>query len=415
MKRTRRLSAALLAALMMTTSVFAAVQSAKDVPASSWAYKSVSYVLEKDIMDTDGQGNFRIQEEMTRAEFVYSLWRAAGRPAPAASSPFRDVSASSRYYKAVSWAAAEQVASGTSATTFSPGSTLTREQAFTFLWKALPALGLRQDTGGALTVFRDGDTVSSWARTAVEALYVRGIVTGTNENKLEPRRTVKRGEAASLLYETIGQKQSQAAWSWFDDAVFIGDSVSLKLNYYVTKQRRSDSGYMGTAQFLTSGSLGSGNALWEVSSQSVHPTYQGKKMKLEESVPLTGAKKVYIMLGMNDVGMYGPEKSAANLETLLDKIQAKAPGVTFYVQSATPMYKGAEKKALNNTTLTEYNRLVKELCIRRGWHYVDVASVLQDGEGYLPAAYCSDPQGMGIHFTDTACQVWINYLRTHTD
>ena len=197
MKRTRRLAAALLAALMMTTSAFAAVQSAKDVPASSWAYKPVSYVLEKDIMDTDGQGNFRIQEEMTRAEFVYSLWRAAGRPAPAASSPFRDVSASSRYYKAVSWAAAEQVASGTSATTFSPGSTLTREQAFTFLWKALPALGLRQDTGGALTVFRDGDTVSSWARTAVEALYVRGIVTGTNENKLEPRRTVKRGEAAS--------------------------------------------------------------------------------------------------------------------------------------------------------------------------------------------------------------------------
>ena len=225
----------------------------------------------------------------------------------------------------------------------------------------------------------------------------------------------KRGEAASLLYETIGQKQTTAAWSWFDDAVFIGDSVSLKLNYYVTKQRQSDSGYMGTAQFLTSGSLGSGNALWDVSSQSVHPTYQGEKMKLEESIPLTGAKKVYIMLGMNDVGMYGPEKSAENLETLLDKIQAKAPGVSFYVQSATPMCKGAEKKALNNDTLTAYNRLVKELCIRRGWHYVDVASVLQDGEGYLPTAYCSDPQGMGIHFTDTACQVWIDYLRTHTD
>lgn len=415
MKRTRILAAALLAVLLMTTTAFASVKSAKDVPTSSWAYKPVSYVLEKGIMETDAQGNFRLQEEMSRGEFVYSLWCAAGRPTPAAASPFQDVSASSRYYKAVSWAAAEKVASGTSATTFSPNTTLTREQAFTFLWKALPVLGLTQGSGGALTVFRDGDTVSSWAQTAVKALYVQGIVTGTNENKLEPKRTVKRGEAASLLYETIGQKQTTAAWSWFDDAVFIGDSVSLKLNYYVTKQRQSDSGYMGTAQFLTSGSLGSGNALWDVSSQSVHPTYQGEKMKLEESIPLTGAKKVYIMLGMNDVGMYGPEKSAENLETLLDKIQAKAPGVSFYVQSATPMCKGAEKKALNNDTLTAYNRLVKELCIRRGWHYVDVASVLQDGEGYLPTAYCSDPQGMGIHFTDTACQVWIDYLRTHTD
>ena len=43
------------------------------------------------------------------------------------------------------------------------------------------------------------------------------------------------------------------------------------------------------------------------------------------------------------------------------------------------------------------------------------AVVTGDGEGYLPTAYCSDPQGMGIHFTDTACQVWIDYLRTHTD
>ena len=408
-----RMLAALLAVLMLTTAT--AFAAAKDVPASSWAYKAVSYVLEKGIMETDSQGNFRLQEEMTRAEFVYSLWCAAGKPAAAAACPFRDVSSGSSYYKAVSWAAAEGIASGTSATTFSPNRDLNREQAFTFLWKALPALGLSQGSGGALSIFRDGDTVSSWARTAVEALYVRGIVSGTDENKLEPKRTVKRGEAASLLYETIGKKQTAAAWSWFDDAVFIGDSVSLKLNYYVTKQRQSDSGYMEKAQFLTSGSLGSGNALWEVSSQSVHPAYQGKKMKLEESVPLTKAKKVYIMLGMNDVGVYGAEKSVQNLEELLDKIQANAPGVTFYVQSATPMYKGAEKKVLNNSTLTEYNRLVKELCIRRGWHYVDVASVLQDDEGYLPAAYCSDRDGMGIHFTDTACRAWIDYLRTHTN
>lgn len=410
MKRIRVLAALLLAAMVMTTAAFA---SAKDVPASSWAYKPVSYVLEKGIMTTDSQGNFNLQEEMTRGEFIYSLWCAAGKPA-ASGAPFRDVSASSRYYRAVSWAAAEKVASGTSADTFSPGRALTREQAFTFLWQALPALGRAQGGGAALSSFRDGSAVSGWAREAVEGLYLQGIVTGAEGNQLNLKRTVKRGEAASLLYAALENKQTAVAWSWFDDAVFIGDSVSLKLNYYVTKQRQSDSGCMGNAQFLTSGSLGSGNALWEVSGQSVHPTYQGKKMKLEESIPLTGAKKVYIMLGMNDVGMYGPEKSAANLETLLDKIRAAAPGVTFYVQSATPMHKGAEKKSLNNTTLTEYNRLVKELCARRGWHYVDVASVLQDDAGYLPTAYCSDAQGMGIHFTDRACEVWIDYLRTHT-
>ena len=54
--------------------------------------------------------------------------------------------------------------------------------------------------------------------------------------------------------------------------------------------------YFGEGQFLTSGSLGSGNALWEVSDKSVHPAFQGEKMLLEESVPLTGAKKIYMML-----------------------------------------------------------------------------------------------------------------------
>ena len=407
----RRGAAALLTVLLLTTTVLAA---AADVPKSSWAYEPVSYVLDQGIMETDAQGNFRIQEEISRGEFVYSIWCAAGRPASSGTS-FSDVASGSRYYQAVSWAEKNNVASGTSATTFSPNNTMTREQAFTFLWKALPVLGLEREKGAAISVFYDSKSVSSWALPAIKSLYAQGIVTGTNENNLEPKRTVKRGEAASLLYETLGKKQTQAAWSWFDDAVFIGDSVSLKLNYYVAKQRQSDSGYMGKAQFLTSGSLGSGNALWEVSSKSVHPTYQGKKMKLEESIPLTGAKKVYIMLGMNDVGMYGPEKSVKNLETLLDRIKASAPGVTFYVQSATPMYKGAEKKSLNNETLTEYNQLVKELCLRRGWHFVDVASVLQDSSGYLPAGYCSDPEGMGIHFTDAACAVWVEYLRTHTN
>ena len=202
-------------------------------------------------------------------------------------------------------------------------------------------------------------------------------------------------------------------WSWFDDAVFVGDSVSLKLKYYATQMRKSDPGFLGKAQFLTAGSLGSGNALWEVSSESVHPSYQGKKMLLEESIPKTGAKKVFIMLGINDIAVYGIDGSVKNLETLLDRIAAAVPEVQFYVQSATPIHRGCEKRVLNNANLEIYNQSVQALCERRGWHFMDVASVLRDAEGFLPSAYCSDREGMGIHFTDAACQVWLDSLKTH--
>ena len=201
------------------------------------------------------------------------------------------------------------------------------------------------------------------------------------------------------------------AWSWFDDAVFVGDSISLKLTGYVSKMRQSDPSFLGKAQFLTAGSLGSGNALWDVSSESVHPLYQGTKMRLEDSIAACGAKKLYILLGMNDVGMYGIDGSVANMETLLKLILEKTPDLQIFVQSATPIHKGNELKVLNNANLVIYNQGLQEMCQRNGWHYVDVASVLRDADGYLPDAYCSDASGMGMHFTDQACQAWIDYLR----
>ena len=201
-------------------------------------------------------------------------------------------------------------------------------------------------------------------------------------------------------------------WSWFDDAVFIGDSVSLKLKNYVTKMRQTDPEFFGKAQFLTSGSLGSGNALWEVSDKSVHPSFRGEKMPLEDSVPLTGAKKVYIMLGTNDIALYGIDDSVANMATLLERIQTNAPDVSIYVQSATPICEGAEKKNLNNENLTIYNEKLQAMCEEKGYAFVNVTSVMQDENGFLPRDYCSDPDGMGIHFTELACDIWMDYLKT---
>jgi len=202
-------------------------------------------------------------------------------------------------------------------------------------------------------------------------------------------------------------------YSWFDDAVFIGDSISLKLQRYVQYMRRSDPAFMGKAKFLVAGSLGSGNALWQVSDESVHPSYRGTKMRLEDSVALTGAKKVYIMLGINDVTMYGVEGSVENMKTLIGLILKKSPEVEIYVQSATPRIE-AMKNNPTNMALFEYDLKLYEMCVEEGWNFVDVAGVMRDEKGNLPDAYCSDAPTMGMHFTNEACQVWVDYLLTHT-
>lgn len=207
------------------------------------------------------------------------------------------------------------------------------------------------------------------------------------------------------------QESARVDPSYFSDAVFIGDSVSLKLEYY-------DSAYstLGGAKYLASGSLGSGNALWEISSDSVHPSYQGNKVYIEDGVAAIGAKKVYIMLGMNDIGVYGIDGSIENYKTLVSKILAKSPEAKIYAQSVTPMTATSSiaGSSLNNQKIVEYNQKLLSTCEENNWYFVDVASVMHDENGYLKTEYCSEPTGMGIHFTETGCKAWVDYLYTHT-
>jgi lysophospholipase L1-like esterase len=160
--------------------------------------------------------------------------------------------------------------------------------------------------------------------------------------------------------------------------------------------------------------MGSGNALMPLSSSSIHPLYNGKKALLEDSVKAMGVKKVYIMLGMNDIGLYGIDVAIANMTKLLDNIKAKSPNAIFYVQSATPMTKEQQMKSLNNKNIAAYDAKLSAMCKEKGYCFIDIAAAVSDKSGNLIKEYCSDPDDMGIHFTDKACQVWIDYILTHT-
>ncbi len=213
---------------------------------------------------------------------------------------------------------------------------------------------------------------------------------------------------------TVGAVPESAKVSadYFDNTAFVGDSVSLKLSYYAAA-----TGELGKAQFFTAGSLGCANALWEVSDESVHPSYQGTKMLVEDCVANSGADTLYIMLGMNDIGLYGIDDTIENYKTLLGKITEKSPQIQVVVQSMTPMTDTSTilGESLNNENIKIYNSRLSEMCTENGWAFVDVASVMYDAEGVnLNRDFCSDPDGLGVHFTEAGCEKWIEYLSTHT-
>ena len=201
----------------------------------------------------------------------------------------------------------------------------------------------------------------------------------------------------------------QVSPSWFDDAVFVGDSVTNKLYYY------AENGCLGNAEFLCSVGIGYHSAMWGLDYRyNVHPVYNGGKVLMEDGIRLIGRKKVIIMLGMNDIGGYGVDDTIRAMEQFTDRILQKNPDVQIYIQSVTPLISSIHRKdLLNNTNVALFNQKAQQVCKERGFVFIDIASAVSDGAGNLRDDLCGDSSYMGLHFNNTGCKLWVEYLRAH--
>lgn len=233
-----------------------------------------------------------------------------------------------------------------------------------------------------------------------------------NSNSNETSSVGESQITEEAYYSNPFENADKTGWldmSWFDDAVFIGDSITLKLSYY------NDATFvLGNAQFVCAGSLGWGNALFELNDPgAVHPFYGGEYVLTENAIEASGANKALIGLGMNDVGLYGVDDSINNASELIDRIQSNSPNAVLYIESVTPMIESAQTESLNNDLLRQFNSELEVLAQEKGCYYLNTHEVFVDSKGNLPLSLCSDPEELGIHFTNEACEIWIDYLRSH--
>ena len=132
------------------------------------------------------------------------LYNAVGRPAVSAGCTFTDVSQSDYYYKALSWAQSAGLASGTGDGSYSPTSSVTREQAFTILRKAMPLLGKACPDAGlsVLDAFSDKEQIADYAKGHTATLVAQGVVSGKGTG-IDPKGNLTRAEMAALLYKLM--------------------------------------------------------------------------------------------------------------------------------------------------------------------------------------------------------------------
>jgi len=172
-----------------------------DVSDADWFADAVEHACGLRLMTGTSENTFEPKAGMTRAMFVQALYMMSGQipDEPSSGLPFKDVSSADPYYDAVNWAYKRHIMSGSTENLFQPSSVMTREQAVQLFYRysGEPPAG-----SGNLSGFADKDAVESWARKAYVWAVKEGLISGTlvdGKMYLNPRKDLKRGEAAVLL------------------------------------------------------------------------------------------------------------------------------------------------------------------------------------------------------------------------
>ena len=176
-----------------------------DVPSTHWAYSGVNGCTDRGILLPSGSGDcFYPNNTLTRAQFVknLSILMNARISNNNLNTGFSDVPYGSYYAGVVRWAVDKGVTSGTSGTTFSPNALITKEQACLMLANCYTSydIGVCFQNLRSYTNFSDESNISSWALSAVKALYRAKVVTGDTSNNFNPKSYLTKAVAATMIY-----------------------------------------------------------------------------------------------------------------------------------------------------------------------------------------------------------------------
>lgn len=163
-----------------------------DVTEKNYFADPVVWAVEQKITGGTGNGKFSPGNTCTQAQILTFLWRSQGSPEPAGTVEMEAFDGTEYYYKAVRWAAEQDMVEGD----FNPDQPCTRAMAVTFLWKqagspAAPAAS-----------FTDVPAEADYAQ-AVAWAVEKGVTGGTGSNQFSPAQTCTRGQIVTFLYRAF--------------------------------------------------------------------------------------------------------------------------------------------------------------------------------------------------------------------
>lgn len=185
--------------------------------------------------------------------------------------------------------------------------------------------------------------------------------------------------------------------SYFSDAVFIGDS---RMEGF-----RNQSGIThGT--FLTGVGMDVSNIF-----ETPYINLYNEQITVFQALYNTNYKKVYVMLGTNNLGEPDFDDFKDKYRVCLGEIRKMLPDAIIYVISVAYVEesKVEDTTYVNNQNIDTVNDKILELCEDTGYYFVNINEVLSDGNHSLVEGATSD----GVHMYETYCKIWLEYLKNH--
>lgn len=214
------------------------------------------------------------------------------------------------------------------------------------------------------------------------------------ENTSESQPTSE-GETAPTQEEPTQPTTSPVNWvqsepSYFDDALFIGDSRTVGIRDYGTLKNAQYYCDKGLQAYQIDTSYVDGKTIWDYLS--------GKKFG-----------KIYVMLGINEVGN-DIEYTTSAYRKLIDGIRQAQPDALIYIEGNLHVTTAAQTAYITNERIDILNGNLQGLADNNKTFYINVNGIFDDGTGALDPECTSD----GIHVYAKHYAEWCDWLCQNT-
>ncbi|MBO5113144.1 MAG: hypothetical protein J6C12_07335 [Lachnospiraceae bacterium] len=182
--------------------------------------------------------------------------------------------------------------------------------------------------------------------------------------------------------------------SYFDDALFIGDSRTVGLRDYTDLSEHAD--------FYCETSL----TIYKVMEEN----FKGLGT-IEEALGAKDYGKIYIMVGINELGRGTTEDFMAKYTEVVDRLHELEPEAKIIIQGIMRVSgeKSESDAIFNNSNINARNRAIATLADNETIFYIDVNEVVCDEEGNLNGDYTFDQ----IHLLGVYDDLWKQFLLSH--